>query len=563
MKQFFKRYYPYIKQYKLYFFFAIVGMILASAGTAGVTYIMKPLIDKIFVDKDMSMLYILPPALIIIFLVKSLGVYTQTYFMSYIGLDIVRKVRNDMLDHLLSLEMAFFNKKRNGELISRITNDINVIRAGVSHYITDFAREILTIIGLVAVIIYQSPILAIIGLIIMPLAAIPINIIVKKLKKVARASQETNQDITSRLTEIFNNVEIIKASNGETIESKNFKDGNMRFFKLTMKSTRISQLVSPLMEVLGAIAIAIVVIVGAFQTQHGTLTTGGFFSFLTAMLLIYTPIKRVLASYAAFQEVLVAGDRIGQILDVKAGIKDGKETLSPPVDSIKLENVVLHYDDFAALNGVNLSFAKDEITAIIGKSGAGKSSLVSLLLRLYDASSGSIAINGVDIKNFTQTSLRDNIAIVTQRIFIFHDTIASNVAYGSEINKARVEEALKIACAWEFVSSLEEGMETVLDEFGSNLSGGQRQRIAIARAIYKNPDVLILDEATSALDSQTELAIKEALERIKKGKIIILIAHRPSTISLAHKIVYMSEGSIKAIYSAKEYEKISSSLTYD
>ncbi|PAF51141.1 ABC transporter permease [Helicobacter sp. 13S00401-1] len=563
MKSFFKRYYPYMKGHKLLFIVAIVGMLLASAGTAGVTYIMKPLIDNVFIGKDMKLLYIIPPVLILIFLVKGMGSYIQTYAMSYIGLNIIRQVRNKMLTHLLSLEMEFFNKKRSGELISRITNDINQIRAGVSNYVTDFVRELLTIIGLVAVIIYQSPILALVGLIIMPLAAIPINIMVKKLKKIARSSQETNQDITSRLSEIFNNVEIIKASNGENIESKNFEEGNMRFFKLSMKSTKIAQLVSPLMETLGAVAIAIVVIVGAFEVEHGKLTTGGFFSFLTAMLLIYTPIKRLLSSYTGLQDTLVAGERIGQLLDIQSKIVDGQKTLKPPIKNITLEDITLHYDDFAALNGVNLTFKKNEITAIIGKSGAGKSSLVNLLLRLYDASSGSVKINDTDLKDFTQASIRDNIAIVTQRIFIFNDTIAHNVAYGSVIDKEKVRKALKSACAWEFVSSLENGMDTILDEFGVNLSGGQRQRIAIARAIYKNPDVLILDEATSALDNKTELAIKEALESIKQDKIIILIAHRPSTISLAHKIVYMSEGAIKDIYDAKEYEKISASLTYD
>lgn len=546
MKIFLKRFYPYVKDYYFYFFIALIATALTAACTAWGTYLVKPVLDDIFIKKNTSMLNFLPFLVVLAYLGKSLGMYIQSYFMSHIGLDIIRKIRNDMLSHLLSLEMNFFNKTRSGELIARITNDIGLIRASVSNYLAEGVRETLTVIGLIGVVIYQSPKLALIGLVIMPLAIYPLSKIISRIKKISRLNQEKNSDITAKLSEIFNNIEIIKASNGEDLERKNFNEENNKFFKLGLKATIISQLSSPLMEFLGSIAIALVIYLGGMEVISGKMTAGAFFSFVTALFMLYTPIKRLVSIFSSLQEATVAGDRIFQILDRKAIIKDGKEVLNSKLESIRLENIFLNYGNTKALNGINLEFNKNEIIALVGKSGAGKSSLVNLILRLYEPSSGKIYINNKNISNFQQKSLRDAIAIVTQRIFIFNDTIAQNVAYGNELDKDKVINSLKMAHAWDFVSNLKDGIDTQLDEFGANLSGGQRQRIAIARAIYKNPDVLILDEATSALDQKTEEAIKESINIMRKDKIIILIAHRPSTIELADKIYHFENGEIKS-----------------
>ena len=538
---------------------AIAGSLLAALSQAGVAYMVEPLLGTLmgkiprstpfFSFEDMArdnVLAIAIPALIVfVYFSKSLGMYIQSYFMSYIGQDIVRQVRDRMLRHLLSFDLGFFNKMRGGELMSRISNDIGIIRMAVSNYVTDIIREITTIAGFLVIVFYQSPKLAIIGLVIIPLAIIPINLIIKKLKKYARTLQEKNADITAKLSEIFNNIEIIKASNGEKLESQTFERQNKEYLRVSMKSTKVGELTSPLMEVLGAIALGAIIYVATIEIQSGNITTESFASFCTALFMIYTPLKRLINLWGGMQSAIVASDRIFEILDKKPHITDGNLELKKPIDSIEVRSVEFSYGEEAhALKGVNLTFRRNQITALVGKSGSGKSTLINLILRLYEVQNGEILINGENIKNFTQKSLRENIAIVTQRIFIFNDTIAHNVAYGLEINEAKVIDSLKKAQMDEYVASLPQGIHTILDEFGTNLSGGQRQRIAIARAMYKNPDILILDEVTSALDSQTEDLIKEAINAVRKDKIIILIAHRPSTIELANNVIEMREGKI-------------------
>ncbi|PAF46925.1 ABC transporter permease [Helicobacter sp. 12S02634-8] len=549
MERFLKRFYPYIRNYYGYFFIAFLATILTAACTAWGTYLVKPVLDDIFIKKDTHMLVILPFLVVLAYLGKSLGMYVQTYFMDYIGLDVVRKVRDRMLECLLALEMEFFNKIRSGELIARITHDIGLIRASVSNYLAESLRESLTVIGLVGVVIYQSPKLAVVGLVIMPLAVYPLSRIIKRIKNISKLNQEKNSDITAKLSEIFNNIEIIKASNGEELEKKNFASENHKFFKLGLKVTIIGQLSSPLMELLGSIAIAFVIYLGGSEVIEGKMSAGAFFSFITALFMLYTPIKRLVSIASAWQEALVAGDRIFEILDREPQIKDGKKELCPPIECIRVDNVSLQYAATEVLSHVNLEMHKNEIIAFVGKSGSGKSSLVNLLLRLYEVSSGCISINGTPLSAYTQKSIRDNVAIVTQRIFIFNDSIAANVAYGCDIDTDKVIYSLKKAQVWDFISSLPEGIWTILDEFGANLSGGQRQRIAIARAIYKNPEVLILDEATSALDAKTEEAIKSTIADIRKDKIIILIAHRPSTIELADKVYHFENGNISLLTS--------------
>lgn len=555
MKSFYTRFYPYIKDYYFFFFCAICASALNAGCTASATYLVKPVLDKIFTEKDAAMLLLLPALFIAAYFGKSVGAYAQGFFVNYIGLDIVRRIREDVLAHMLRLDLEFFNKMRKGELIARLTNDIGLVRAAVSNYFADFVREGFTIIGLLCVVIYQNPRLAFYSLIVVPVAVVPILIIIRHIKRISRKTQAKNADITSKLAEVFNNTEIIKANNGEQIELEHYKRENLHFFKLGIKSTLIGGLNGPIMETLGAVAIGVVIFVGGSAVIAGDMTTGEFGSFTTALFMLYTPIKRVIGIITSFQDALIGGERIGQILDLQPKIIDGEQILQEPIREISVTNVHLHYDDVAALNGVSLEIKRNEIVALVGKSGSGKSSLVNMILRLYDPSSGEIAINGRNLKNFTQKSLRDHITIVTQRIFIFHDSIAANVAYGQEIDEARVIESLKKAQLWEFVEACENGIYTMLDEFGANLSGGQRQRIAIARAIYKDSEVLIFDEATSALDIQTEEAIRETIDSIKHDKIIILIAHRPSTISLASRVYCMTQGLITDVTTPQRYLK--------
>jgi len=554
LKKLLKRFTPYFKDYIPYFIFAIIGMIMTSSGTAASAYLVKPLLDKIFIAKDINMLHLLPYAIIVVYIVKEGGRYLQTYFTEYIGQDIIRRFRDTLLHNILTLDISFFHKYRTGELISRNTNDVERIKSVVSNLIPEFFREIFTIIGLAGVVIYQSKELAFFSLIIMPLAIYPLSKLAKKMKKISRMSQEKISDITAKLSEIFNNIEIIKANSAENYEHKLFQDDNKKYFNLTMKSVKISAIISPIMETLGAVGVATVIIIGGKEVIEGTMSVGSFFSFLTALFMLYTPIKRISSLYNRLQDAVAASERIFFLLDLRAEIKGGDKIIPKEIENISYKNVVLKYDDKIALNGISLDIKQGEFIAVVGDSGGGKTTLANLLVRFFDPYSGSISINNINLKSFSLKSLRNSVAIVTQRVYIFNDSVAANIAYGGEVDDKKVIDALKKANAYDFIETLKDGIYTKLDEFGTNLSGGQRQRIAIARAIYKNPQILILDEATSALDSKSEQKISNAIENLIKDKITLVIAHRLSTIKKADRIVVLKNGKIEAIGTDKELE---------
>ena len=565
MKQFFKQYIPYYKHYKLKFFYAFIGILLVSGGTSGTAYVIKPLLDDIFINKDADMLAIMPYFVILLYSAKGFGRYIQAYYISFIGQDIIRQVRDKLLGHILNLDLEFFNQRHGGELISRITNDINRIQSAVSNQIARIIQESLTIVALVCLVIYQNAELAFYGLVVMPLAFYPLSLMAKKMKKLSFKSQEKNSDITSNLSETFNNVEIIKANSTETLEIDKFKQHNLEFFNINIKAVKTNELVSPFMEILGAIAVALVITIGGKQVIDGSMTVGTFFSFLTALFMLYTPIKALSSLFNQLQDALAANERINDIFAKKATIVSGNDNFPNDCNSIEFKNIGLKYGDKYALQNINLKATKGETIALVGDSGGGKSSVINLIIRFYEACDGDIVINNNSIKNITLQSLRDNIAVVTQRVYIFNDTIGKNIAYGQDYNEAKIIEALTQAHALEFVNNLDNGINTVLDEFGTNLSGGQRQRIAIARALYKQPSILIFDEATSALDNKSESIITELLEEISKDKIIFVIAHRLSTVKNATKIAVFKQGKIldigtqeELLITSQEYKRLHS-----
>ncbi len=555
MKDFFKYYLPYYKNYKFKIFLALIGIILVAGGSAGLAYVIKPLLDEVFIAKDQTMLYLVPTFLIIAQTSQGVGKYIQVYYISYVGQDIIRIIRDRLLEHIFTLDIDFFQKKHGGELISRITNDINRIQAAVSTQIAGLVREFLTIVALVVYVIFLNPELAFYGLIIMPLALYPISILAKKMKKLSFRSQESASDITSHLSEVFNNIEIIKANSTEKGELKKFEDHNRNFFKVNIKSVKTNELTSPIMEFVGSLAAALVIIFGGSQVIDGTMTAGTFLSFITALFMLYTPIKRIASIYNAFQDAIAAHERILAIYNIKPTILSGKEDFPNEIEKIELKDVELKYDNFVALKNINLSAKKGQKFALVGDSGGGKSSLINLLIRFYDTSKGQILFNNTCLKNININSLRNNISVVTQRVYIFNDSVAANVAYGYEIDEKKVIDSLKQAHAYDFISDMNEGIYTKLDEFGTNLSGGQRQRIAIARALYKNPKILILDEATSALDNESESIISEVIDDVSKDRITLVIAHRLSTIKNADKIAVFKKGEIVCIDSEENLLK--------
>ena len=550
-----KRFGPYFKDYIPHFIFAIIGMGLASGGTAVSAYLVEPVLNKIFVEKNEKLLYILPCAIIAIYVIKNIGTFMQAYFTAYIGQDTIRRFREKMVANLLNLDMDFFNEFRTGELISRTTNDIDRIRSIVSSIIPELTRESVTIIGLLCVVVYQSPKLAFFALVVMPVAIYPISRLAKRMKKISKQSQEKTSDITSALSEIFTNIEIIKANNAQEYEHSRFVDENNKFFRLNLKSVKIEQLVSPLMETIGSIGVAAVIIIGGKDVIDGHINMGAFFSFLTALFMLYTPLKRIVNIYNKMQDAIAASERTFFLMDKVSQIKDGQKELNEEINLIKFSDVRLSYGDKEVLKGINLEANKSEFIALVGSSGGGKSSLMNLLMRFYDVNGGEILINGINLKDIKIHSLRQNIGLVTQRVYIFNDTIAKNVAYGREFDEEAVVNALKMANAYEFVSKLDDGIHSILNEFGTNLSGGQRQRIAIARALYQNPQILIFDEATSALDNESEKEITKAINNLRSKKIIFVIAHRLSTVESADKIAVLSDGKIIDSGSDEELSK--------
>ena len=546
MKKTLKRYLPYLKDYKLQYFLVFIGIILTVSATIATAQIMKPLMDDLFISKREDMLWLIPLGLIGIYFIKAIGRYIQSVYMNYIGQHMVTRFRELLLEKIINLDMTFLYLNRSGELISRVTNDINRIQYFVSNMLPELFRETLTVFALVGYVIYLNAHLAFYLLVVMPLIIYPLVLVARKLKKYSHRSQAKNADVVTRLTEVFNNSEIIKANATEKFEVERFSKENWQFFKINMKSVYVGEIVSPFMEIIGALGLAAVIFVGGREVYDGKMSVGEFTAFLTAVGLVFQPIRRIGSIYSKIQDAVAASERVFEIIDTQNLIVDGEKTLNENIREIAFKNVSLKYEDSYALNDVNLSIKQGENIALVGDSGGGKSTFINMLLRFYDPDSGEVSVNSTNIKEFTQNSLKHHISLVSQRIYIFQDSLAANVAYGQTIDEKKVHEALALADASSFVSSLEDGIHTKMEEFGANLSGGQRQRVAIARAIYKHSSLLLFDEATSALDNESEKRIQQALDTYTKDKITITIAHRLSTIEDADKILVMQQGRIVA-----------------
>ncbi len=538
------RYWPYIRGYKLQFLIALCGIILIVISTAATAQIMQPLMDDMFIKKEERMLYIIPIMLVGIYFIRSIGRYLESVFTAYIGTHIVTRLRADLLHKMMQMDMAFLYKNRSGELISRITNDIARVQYFVSKMLPELIQESFTVIALVGYVIYLNAELAFWALFVVPLVIVPLIKITQRLKRLSHRSQEKNADLMTRLTEVFNNSEVIKTNATEFYELERFKHENEKFFKINMKSVYTGELVSPLMEMIASAGLAAVIFIGGKYVYDGAMSVGEFTAFLTAVGLVFQPLRRVSSILSKIQDAQAASERVFAIFDITPTITDGDIELNEPIKSIEFKNLSLHYDDKEALKDINLSIKAGETIALVGQSGGGKSSLINLLLRFYDASSGELLINGKNIKSYTIDSLKNQISAVTQRVYILQDSLAENVAYAQDIDMDRVIKTLELSDALDFANSLPDGVNTIMQEGGSNLSGGQRQRLAIARAIYKNSSLLILDEATSALDNESEQRIQNALKEHTKDKITIIIAHRLSTITHADKILFFENGEI-------------------
>jgi subfamily B ATP-binding cassette protein MsbA len=543
----YRRLLQYVKPYRMKLILAMICMVFVAVSTAGTAWLVQPAMDKIFIDKDMRMLFIMPVLIVGLFLLKGIFYYGQAYLMSFVGQRIVADMREKLYHHLQYLSLSFFTKTPTGILISRLTNDVSLIQGAVSSALTSILRDSFTILALTGVVFYRDWKLACIASIILPLAAIPIVKFGQKLRKFSLKGQIRMGFITSLLQETISGNRIVKAFTMEDYEHRRFAAENDRFFKIAMKRQKIRALSSPVVELLGGVGIAGIVLIGGYAVIKGSSTPGTFGSFLTALALLYKPFKSLSSVNDVIQGGLAAGSRVFELLDTTPDIRDaeGAVSLDGISHGVKFERVSFKYEDEMVLNDIDLDVKEGEVVALVGMSGAGKTTLVNLIPRFYDVDKGRITVDGKDIRTVTVKSLREHIGIVTQQTILFNDTVRNNIAYG-DISRSEDEivEAAKAANAHQFIQKLSLGYDTVIGEQGVKLSGGERQRISIARALLKNAPILILDEATSSLDSESELQVQVALERLMASRTVFLIAHRLSTIRNAHRIVVIDSGRI-------------------
>ena len=543
----YRRLLEYSRPHLVKLFAAMGCMVVVSATTGATAWLVQPVLDHIFLEKNLYWLKLLPFLVVILYGVRGFFRFISSYTMNLIGVHVVMQLRNDMYSHIQSLPLTFFNERRTGELMSRVSNDVSLMEGAVSNLLADIIRENLSIVALVVVLVWRDWQLAIVSLLILPLCVFFLYRIGEKIKNLSRRSQEKMADMNSILQETISGARIIKAFGMEGYESDRYASENNRFFEIMRKSLKYLEVTSPTMEFLGAFGLAAIVWIGGQRVVTGVLTAGEFFSFLAALFMLYAPIRKLSRCHNKIQQALAAAHRAYEILDSEPEpMVEGSVELAIIEREVGFEDVWFRYErsDWI-LKDITLSVPKGKIAAIVGTSGVGKSTLVDLIPRFYEVTKGRITIDGVDIAQATLQSLRAQIGIVTQETFLFNDTVKNNICYGrKDATEAEIEAAARDAYAHDFILHMPEGYDTFIGDRGVKLSGGERQRLAIARALIKDPPVLILDEATSALDSESEKIVQKALNRLMQNRTVFVIAHRFSTIVNADIIIVLEDGEV-------------------
>ena len=513
-------------------------------------------LDIVFQHVDENHAILLPLLLVIALFGKGLFTFLSSFFMKSIGLKISKQLRDDLSEHIVYQSSDYFDRMATGELMSRLTNDVDKIQEAVSGSMGDFVRETFVIFALLIGIFLIDWHLALVAFIITPLAVIPLAVFSRELKKKGRINQVRMADIYKILLETITGNKIVKAFTMENFELKKFFQATNNYLKTGIKLAWIGSLSSPFMEFLGGIVGAFILFVGTTRITQGFISPGDFASFVMALFYLYTPIKKISQANVVIQQGLASYERINEILQTKPQIVDSDRAhpLPPVKGHVRFDRVSFSYNEnIRVLNNVDFDILPKEKVALIGLSGAGKTTIVNLISRFYEPTSGRIMIDGIDIRDVNLSSLRKQIGLVTQELILFNDTVRNNIAYGlEEMPMEKILEAAKAAEAHDFISELPGGYETQIGERGGLLSIGQRQRLAIARALLKNPPVLVLDEATSSLDSESERLIQIALDNVMKDRTTFVIAHRLSTIRNADKILVLEKGRIAEIGSHKE-----------
>lgn len=545
----FKRCLGYFKPYWLHITFATLAMMVVAGSQPLVAYLVKPTLDNIFINKDKEFLLLIPFAFLTLEFAKASFRIIQNYVMQYCGLRVLEQLRDELYRKIIYLPMKFYEGAQVGMLMSRVINDVVLIRASLPALIM-LVRQVFTVVFLIGVAFYQDAVLAFWAIIVLPLALFPFVYFGRRMRKLSRKGQAKLADISVLLQEIFSGIRVVKAFSTEEREGARFDKENKRLLSLVLKQTMASEFSSSVMEFMGALAAALIIWHGGMQVIEGVSTPGTFFSFLTSIIMLYDPVKKMSNSNNEIQKALAGAERVFEILDSPDIVieQDGAVPLEEEFESLAFADVSFAYQDGTkALDNVSLTVRRGERVAIVGPSGGGKTTFVNMIPRFYEPQSGVITLNGRPLGEYSLASLRRSVAMVSQDSFLFNLSVRENILYGQEdAGDEAVISAAKAAYADGFIRALPEGYDTLVGERGAKLSGGQKQRLTIARAIVKDAPLLILDEATSALDSESEGIVQQALENLMRNRTSIVIAHRLSTILNADRILVMEAGRIVA-----------------
>ncbi|MBE2887937.1 lipid A export permease/ATP-binding protein MsbA [Geobacter anodireducens] len=543
----FKRILHYSKPYWWRIVISMAASLCVGGTDAAIAWMVEPLLKKIFSERDMTIFILVPVALIIVFLFRGVARFLQGYYVQTAGQLAIQDIRNEVYRKQVGLPLRYFTDNPTGTLMSRIMSDVGQMQQGVANIVTSLLRDGVTAIGLLGVIFYRNWQLALITFIVLPLTAVPAQKIGKRIKNLAKQSLGQMGEITSILQETFSGIKVVKAFRQEKSVVDRFSRTNFGLYRYLRKSIKYESLHTPIMEIITSFGVAGVIWFGGSQVMDGKMTAPEFFSFLTAMVMLYGPIKKVLSAYNTVQQAMGAAERVFEVIDHPTDIQDPPDPVEPGTvrGSVELRNVSFSYDDEEVLRDVSFTAGRGEVVALVGPSGAGKTTVMSLIPRFYDVTGGAVLIDGIDVRRLRLDDLLCQIALVDQETILFNETIANNIRLGnSDASLEDVERAARSAFAHDFIMEMPEGYDTNIGDRGVRLSGGQRQRLCIARAILKNAPILLLDEATSALDTESEHMVQQALANLMKNRTTLVIAHRLSTVLHADRIVVIDKGEV-------------------